>query len=185
MNLSKFQNLCLLFLPSFFIALGGAGVPVHAAEKVVLKAGIHQATIPLQDLQKFAETGEISPAVRDVLRASKSDSEQTRQALTKEVPIDLLLADKALNHPLGEILLDQLSLVIHPPTTTANRPALRSAIILSASKDNQVSLLEIIENYPSSELHIEADRLVEASEKLTRLNEILNQTLRKLYKIFS
>lgn len=184
MKFSQFKHLLFLLLPSFFVALGGAGVPLHAAEKVVLSAGIHQASIPLKDLQNFAENGEVSPALRDVLRASKKDSEQTRQALTKEVPIDLLLADKTLNHPLGEMLLDQLSLVIHPPTTTAHRPALRSAIILSASEDNQVSLLEIIENYPSSELHVEVDQIVEASEKLGGLSHGVKEAMRKLSELF-
>ncbi|MCT7951707.1 alpha/beta hydrolase [Ancylothrix sp. C2] len=184
MKLSKLHTFCFLVLPSFFVGLGGGILQANAAEKVVINAGIHQASIPLQDLQNFAETGEVSPALEDVLRVSQRDSEQTRKALTRQVPVDLLFADKALNHPLGGVLLDQISVVIHPPTTTANRVALRSAIVLSASEDNQVSLLEIIENYPSSELHVEGDRIVEASEKLGRLSEGMKEAMRRVPEIF-
>lgn len=184
MKLSKLQALFFLVIPSLFVGFGGGILQANAAEKVVIKAGIHQASIPLEDLQNFAETGQVSPALEDILRVSKSDSEKTRKALTKEVPVNLLWADKALNHPLGEILLDQISVVIHPPTTTANRAALRSAIVLSASEDNQVSLLEIIENYPASELQVEGERIVEASEKLGRLSQGVKEAMRKIPDIF-
>lgn len=154
--------------------------PVDAAEKVVIISGIFRESIPVEELEAFAQTGEISPALRDMFNASNQDPEKTRTALTHEVPVNLIVLDKALNSWPGERFLDELSKVIHTRSDQANRQALRGAIILSASEDNQISMLEIIQNYPSPEVQVEADRLIEAAEKLDQFSKIISGILKNL-----
>ncbi|MEB3229330.1 MAG: alpha/beta hydrolase [Synechocystis sp.] len=38
---------------------------------------------------------------------------------------------------------------------------MRGAIITSAAEDNTVQLIEVLENYPTKEVHLEGDRLME------------------------
>ncbi|WP_292789839.1 alpha/beta hydrolase [uncultured Nostoc sp.] len=46
------------------------------------------------------------------------------------------------------------------PSQRADRQALRAALLLSASQDRLVSLIEIIKNYPTNELEVEVDGVV-------------------------
>ncbi|MEH1928162.1 MAG: alpha/beta hydrolase [Nostoc sp.] len=53
-----------------------------------------------------------------------------------------------------------MSQVIYIPSQRADRQALRAALLLSASQDRQVSLIEIIKNYPINEVEVEVDGVV-------------------------
>ncbi|WP_366933218.1 alpha/beta hydrolase [Nostoc sp. NMS7] len=53
-----------------------------------------------------------------------------------------------------------MSKVIYIPSQRADRQALRAALLLSASQDRLVSLIEIIKNYPTNELEVEVDGVV-------------------------
>lgn len=66
-------------------------------------------------------------------------------------------------------MLDQVSQVVHTPSDRASRESLRSAFVSSALPDGQITLIETLENYPTSEVHVEGDRLAEVAEKITQL----------------
>ncbi|MBW4681023.1 MAG: alpha/beta hydrolase [Microcoleus vaginatus WJT46-NPBG5] len=172
---------------SLLLLGGGIMVPatnVSAAEKVLIKVSVFQASVPVSDMKTFAETGKISASLRDIFNATKQDPEVTRNALTEEVAVDFLLLDRALNHPFGEALLDELGKVVHTRADSANRQALRSAIILSATEDKKISLLEVIQNYPSPEVQVEGDRLIEAAAHLRRFSDVLQVILQHWPNIF-
>ncbi|MBD2039492.1 alpha/beta hydrolase [Microcoleus sp. FACHB-672] len=179
-----------LFLgTSASLLLLGAGIMVpatnvSAAEKVLIKVSVFRASVPVSDMKNFAETGEVSASLRDIFNATKQDPEVTRNALTEEVAVDFLLLDRALNHPFGEALLDELGKVVHTRADSANRQALRSAIILSATEDKKISLLEVIQNYPSPEVQVEGDRLIEAAAQLRRFSDVLQVILQHWPNIF-
>ncbi|NEQ64066.1 MAG: alpha/beta hydrolase, partial [Symploca sp. SIO2D2] len=99
-----------------------------------------------------------------------------RDALTQEVKIDGVLLYRALNNPAGELLLNKVSQIIRTPSNRANVPSLRSALVTSALEDNQITLLEVLQNYPTSEVVVEGERLVEAVEELNNMS----QTIEKL-----
>ena len=60
-----------------------------------------------------------------------------------------------LNSRIGNIILEQISQVIYTPSRRVDRQALRSALVLSASQDVQVSLIEIIKNYPTNKVEVD------------------------------
>ncbi|MGV0105843.1 alpha/beta hydrolase [Nostoc sp. DSM 114160] len=74
-----------------------------------------------------------------------------------------------LNSQIGNIILDRVSQVISTPSQRANRQALRAALVLAANQDGQVSLIEIIKNYPTNEVEVDGDRLQGAYRQLRRL----------------
>lgn len=174
-------NLILGFACILLTATGA-----NAAEMIIFKSGIFRVSIPVGELENFAETGEVSPALADVLNRGNKNPEQVRLALKQEVPVDFLLLDRTLNNPLGEMMLDKMGEVVHPPQGGANRQALRAAIVLSASGDNQISLLEVIHNYPTNEVEVEGDRIIEASQQLRRFSDSFKEILQRLPgKIFN
>jgi len=89
-----------------------------------------------------------------------------------------VILDRVLNSPIGNVILDELSQVIHPPSRTADRQALRAALVLSASEDGEVTLLEIIENYPTINVEVDGERLENAYHQLRRLQVGLQDLLK-------
>ncbi|WP_373529690.1 alpha/beta hydrolase [Nostoc sp.] len=159
-------GICLLF-----------STPVFAAERMVLKYSIFRESLSVKELSTFAQTGELSPSLRVNLALARQDPKAVRQYLTEPVKVNLVFLDKVLNSRIGNIILDQMSQVIYTPSRRADRQALRSALVLSASQDGQVSLLEIIKNYPTNELEVDGNRLGSAYRQLRRLQTSLEDLL--------
>ncbi len=185
-NLRRRRGLFLGAISSLILAVAGTALPTFpavAAQKVIVKAGMFRVSVPVSQLEYFAETGEVTSSLSEIVKATKQDPQVVRHALTREVPVDFLLLDRALNHPLGELLLDKLGEVVHTPSNQANRQALRSAVVLSAAADSKISLLEVIQNYPTSEVEVEGDRIIEAAEQLRRFSDGLEALRQRLPKI--
>lgn len=179
-----FKRRCTLFL------VAGAGMLFYstaavASEKVILKYSVIRMTLPVSELEVFAETGKMSPALEMLLGQAQKDPEVVRRSLTRPVKVSQKLLDRTLNSKLGEILLDEVGQVIRTPSGTANQEALRKALVLSASSDNQITLLETIKNYPTSEVYVEGDRLVEAYGKLVALSEQLGGISERLQDVLN
>lgn len=184
MEWSFFKRHCTLFLAT------GAGILFYstaavASEKVVLKYSVIRMTLPVSELEVFAETGKMSPALEMLLGQAKKDPEVVRRSLIRPVKVSQRLLDRTLNSKLGEMVLDELGQVIRTPSGTANQEALRKALVLSATSDNQITLLETIKNYPTSEVHVEGDRLVEAYGKLVALSEQLGGVSERLQDVLN
>jgi len=58
-------------------------------------------------------------------------------------------------------------------------------LVLSASSDNEITLLETIKNYPTTEVDVEGDRLVEAYGKLVALSEQLGGVSERLQDLLN
>ncbi|OLP17556.1 hypothetical protein BST81_14605 [Leptolyngbya sp. 'hensonii'] len=146
---------------------------VLAAEQILLKYQGFEVPISVQELKTLAETGEAPPTLQAYISLTNQDPQQVRRALTQEVKVNPLLLDNILNNPVGEALLDRIGRVVHTPARKADRQAIRSAITLSALPDGRVSLLEIIQKYPTADVQVEGDQLVEAYEQLSRIERLL------------
>ncbi len=163
----------LLWLPLIWLGLNLG--QAHAAEEIVLKYKILQASISVSELATFAETGELSPALQKYLNLAGRDPQELRSALTKKVDVSPLLLDRVFNSFPGEILLDQVGQVIHTPSGQADRQALRAAIVLSATSDSSLTLLEIMQNYPTSEIQVDGERLVQVYSQVgTLISQLKN-----------
>ena len=103
---------------------------------------------------------------------ANKEPDDLERVLTKEVKINGILLSRILNTTPGELILDQMSEVIHTPSQRASRQSLRSALVQSALPDGNITLLELLQNYPTEEVIVEGERVVEVLgkiEKLTRL----------------
>ena len=144
-----------------------------AAERIVLVSGAWRRSVSIEDITTFVETGETSPGLDEYFQTTKHDPTVVILMLTSPVTADLSLLDQALNNILGEVFLDQLGTMIRTPADRSNREALRSALILSAKDDNQVSLLELMQNYPTQEIWVDGDRLAEANRLLQKVTSLI------------
>jgi hypothetical protein len=148
-------------------------LPAVAADTIVLKYSILRESVSVEELGVLARTGEPSRALKSYLSLAKKDPKDLQTALYRPVDIDPVLLSKILNSYPGEFLLDRLSEVIHTPSGRASRESLRGAMITSALEDRNVRLIEVFENYPTTELHVDGDRLMEIYQQIKKATEWL------------
>ncbi|NER01139.1 MAG: alpha/beta hydrolase [Cyanothece sp. SIO2G6] len=132
---------------------------VSAAERIVFTYGPLNRSLSVEELREFADTREASSSLRFLANVSNQDLDIIHQVFTQEVRLNLRFLDRLLNSLPGEYMLFQTGQVLQTPSDRANIQALRAAFILSASDDNYVSLLELLENYPVSDLVVDGRRL--------------------------
>lgn len=163
----------ILFRYGLFLAGCGnillSTIPAEASEQVIMNYQIFQRSVSVSELATFAETGELSNQLEAYMDTAELDPDNLRRTLTTPVPVEEIFLDRVLNSQMGEAILDRLSLAVHTPSHQGSRLALRSALILSASDDGQITLMETIEKYPTQQVHVEGDRLQDAYNQLTRL----------------
>ncbi|ASC70925.1 hypothetical protein XM38_018730 [Halomicronema hongdechloris C2206] len=157
---------------SLLIAGGfGINMPALAAEQVILNYGPLSRTVAVADLEALAATGTAPERLAALLTMANQPASKLQAALTDGIEANPVLLDRVLNSWPGEWALDQMGQVIHPPSGRASRQALRSALVLSAQDDNHVTLLEVLQHYPTNEVEVEADRLEEVYNDLETLME--------------
>jgi hypothetical protein len=174
---------------TLFLAASASAVlyssAAEAAQKVVLKYSVMRMTLPVTELEIFAETGKMSPALEMLLGKANKHPETVRRSLTRSVKVSQRFLEQTLNSQIGEVILDEVGQVIRTPSGEDNRQALRSALVLSASDDNEITLLEAMKNYPTSEVYVEGDKLVEAYSKLAALSEQFGGVSERLQDILN
>ncbi|NJO40760.1 MAG: alpha/beta hydrolase [Cyanobacteria bacterium CRU_2_1] len=154
-----------------------------AAEQVVMKYQIFERSVSVADLTTFAETGEASSELENYMEASGQDPELIRRMLTREVEIGVVPLDRMLNNAVGDVMLDQVSEFVYTPSGAADREAMRSALVLSASDDDHVSLIEIIQKYPTQQVYVDGNRINAAYRQIENLRENVGGVLDTLESI--
>lgn len=153
-----------LVLFIFMLPLGAI-----AAERVVIRYHNHRMPIRVSELSEFSRTGKMSLSLQAYFRVSGQDPQRMRTALNREVPVNATTLSRSLNSPLGLMVLNPLGQVITTPSNRANTESLRGALVTSALNDNRVSLIEVIENYPTEEVHIKGDRILETYQTMAKI----------------
>ena len=150
----------------------------RVSQKVVFAIGLLQESLDMDDLTNFAATGKVPKGWNTYFKLLKLDPEDFRGLLTTEAKMEMKFLDGILNNLIGEYILFQVGQVIHTSKSTANIQALRSALILSAAGDNKISMLEILQNYPSQKVVLEGMKLVRAAKNLKQKGIVKTGTAR-------
>ena len=144
---------------------------VKASEEIVFTYGGATQTVSLEELQTFADTGEMSPGLDFLLNFSKQNPFMIRWILNQEFPANIKLVYELLNTAPGEYVLSQTSNVVGSKSERANVKALRGALVASASDDNVISLIELLDNYPTQQVFVHGKILAKARKNLTQFVE--------------
>jgi hypothetical protein len=151
------------------------GLEAKASETVVLRYGIFRGSVPVADLNEFAETGEAKGRIKRYLRLANQEPEQFQRILTETAPTDPKRLNWFLASPAGDLVLDELGRYIYAPDSDS-RADLRAAITASAV-DQRLSLLEVLQNYPTDKVHINVRRAVSTYQRFAQVQSDLNSVL--------
>lgn len=138
-----------------------------ATERIVIEInGPIEASIKVKDLEIFAKTGKTTKTISQALSVSKVSPNTVRGLMTLELGADVTNLAKVLYSKLGQNVIKGITEVIQTRHDYESDKALRSAIILAAADDNKISVLEVLEKYPTEEMHIDVGRINEIVDKV-------------------
>jgi hypothetical protein len=163
----------------FALGLGGfcAGDRAMAAENVVLTYGVFNETVSVESLQTLVETGETTASLDFLFNVMNITPEQARSTLTQDVEVSVNFIDDVFYSLPGEFVLFQMGQVFHNKARRANIQALRSSLILSASEDNNLTLLEFFEKYPNETLYVDGMLLADVANDVSDFVERTGNSL--------
>jgi hypothetical protein len=153
-----------------------------AADTIVFRYGAVSETFSVQELTEFAQTGRQSSTISYYLRRTNQQPEAVRTAISREIPVRLVTLDRVLNSPVGDFALDRIGRTIQTPVNTSNRQALRAALVLSASTDNRISLIEVFQNYPTRQLNVDGRELISTYTQISELAQRI-QNLPDIFRV--
>ncbi len=144
----------------------------NAADQLSFRASGAERSLPVADLRKFVNTGEQSDMLRGLLEVAGVDPNLVRGYLgmtidLKQYDVNITLVDKFLNSYFIDLVLQDLGKALRSPSESSSVPAIKSAIIGAIADDNQISVIEFLEKYPT-EMIVEVERLIQIQAKVTQ-----------------
>ncbi|MDJ0731235.1 MAG: alpha/beta hydrolase [Crocosphaera sp.] len=181
-----------LISPFIFKLLGGVSPillslfcglsPSVAAENIVIKVGLLHQKIPVEDLQKFVETQEISTSLKPYHFLLTSE---TQQLLSKSFKIDPLIAEQFLTDLFksddGKRLLEQISQAL--PDSDSSE--LKAALQLLLKQTNNLSIINFLRVYPKETVKIDISKSAILALKMNGSflhSQLINSELDKNFK---
>lgn len=144
-----------------------------AAEEIVLRYGILERTVAVSDLSTLVETGETTSQLRSYFERADVSAEEVQELLVSDITVDGVNLNRILDNPIGDVLLDEVSESIYPESGSAGRQAMRAALVLSAVDDDRITLIEVLENYPTSRVVLDTERLAETYENFQEIEGVV------------
>lgn len=171
--LSLFTTTILSGFPLFTL-------PLEAAESVVIRQGFIYATVSVEDLKEFAETGKVPIGLLGYFSFLKPEQkQQALGALNIKIKIQDETVEQIVNSQVGTRLLTDIDTIISADKSQGGA-AIKTAILSSAKSEQGLSVINFLENYPLPTIEI---NLPQAFAVLTRLNQGFWQTQRLLLEV--
>jgi|JFJP01.1.fsa_nt_gi U5 snRNP spliceosome subunit len=157
-------------------------------DRVILTYGPFQVPILVSELKNFAETGEMTKTISQIVKASKMEPDTLRGLMTLEVGFDLVPFTCIISSPEGQELTDTIGTTIRlhrgkpgiPNSTAAmNGTAIRAALINALSADGKLSFLDIVSYYPVPGMYVDVANIPETVDKVKGLAGNLDSLFKK------
>ncbi|MBN3897706.1 MAG: alpha/beta hydrolase [Nostoc sp. NOS(2021)] len=155
---------CLIFL---LLHSGFGLLPSLAAEKIVVRYGLFEQSLPVADIRNYAETQKVSADLQSFLGyLSAKDKQKFQDTLQVKMSLDIVALDKLVNTGMAKQILSFVSQATVFPARSAiarrdqvSTQALRAAIILGAKSPEGLGVISFLEAYPSNQLVVDVSKI--------------------------
>jgi hypothetical protein len=146
-----------------------------AAQNLVFTSGAFRRSIPVNDLEHLATTGEARGLLADVLRLSRQSPQDVSKLLSESVQLPIVLMSRLLNTRIGEAILARLARILFPMRAPeAGVPALRAAMVLGTHEGKgSLSAISFLRAYPTQELEVSIPALMGVISKAASIGELV------------
>ncbi len=174
-----------LLLGSFSVLC--STLSVEAAERIFFVYPPVNLSLRVESLEQFAASGEANKDLQFYFNLAGVTPEETaelRTILTKRVDVaEPMYVHRFFNTPTGEALLTQLGKFLSVPWGTNGNFALRSALVTaSLDKEEGLTLLNVIKNYPT-DIHVNVKNLLAAANLLNILGQATNDLVAEMERL--
>ena len=141
-----------------------------AAERVTVTYGLLERSLSVQALEQYARTGKASKVLHGYLENLDEQQEtQLRQVLLSRADLSAVAVSQFLYTEQGEILLQRLGEVIRTESNLSGFYAIRAALILAAAQPEGLTALNVLKQFPLSDLRIDLSRTLQIFNELQAL----------------
>ncbi len=149
--------------------------PSEAAETVNFRFSVFEISVSVDDLEKFAQTGELRGALDMASRyISANDMAVFRRVLTARADIPISLLSRFLYTSQGERALDILGdFITTGPQLSGNRAIRAAAVLAAADKERGLSLLNFLRKFPTSDIYFDIQA---GLQTVSELSDLLQNT---------
>ena len=153
---------CAIALTPFF----GVNTSARAADTVVIRYGLLEESVSLEELKKSIETGKLPDSLGTYTK--RMTEEQRRflvEGLKIRIPINVITLDRLINTQIGTTILTDISTAI-TRQDQAGLQAMRGGLILGANSPQGLSVLSFIAAYPSNRLEINLPQAITVARSM-------------------
>jgi predicted dienelactone hydrolase len=170
------SGVCLGLLLPFTLAQ-----PAPAAEQVTLTYGFLEISTSVEALRNYAERGEVDEDLEPYLKfLTEEQRSQFRTALQTRQAISSVEISQFLYSSIGQNILRSMGDIIRTQGRRDGTVGLRSALVLAAEEPGGLSLLGVLDNFPTNTVRIDSQRIFQALDAFTGL---INDTQRAIAAI--
>lgn len=132
-------------------------LPAQSAERIQFFVGPFEPTIYIDDLETFANTGEIEPRLQPFANRFNSEQQETLRAfLNASYDISPVPVSQFTNSYLGELLLQKAGQVIQTENRLSGMKAIRAALVLAAAdEDSDFNTINILRHFPGQTIQLD------------------------------
>lgn len=171
----RYKFLILTILTVLIIAL-----PVQAAERIYLNYSLFGFSVTVDQLETFAETGELEGALAYYLkRFSPERRSQIQEVLQARYPVNPVMVDRFAYTSSGERLFREIGEIIQTETRQNGAKAIRSAAILSATDPDGISIVSFLKQFPT-DIRIDIRRVLRMVQRFSNVLQETEQTVNAL-----
>jgi hypothetical protein len=143
-----------------------------AIETITLVFNESRVSVPFSDFETFVKTGEAQREnLQKFLARVPNTSQAVRTVMTREIAITRPFTEQNFKNLFMNFLLVQLSTILGSSAASEDLSPLRTAVVASYRNDQRISLLEVMENYPATEIVVQFPRLERAYNRVSALVE--------------
>jgi predicted dienelactone hydrolase len=156
----------------------GLQSPALAAERIYASYAALERSISVAALETYAKEGKLDDDLAVYAQyLDRQQLAQLRRVLLTRIKLSPVAVSQFLYTPIGKTLLERLGQVIKTGSRQSGFYALRSALTLAAADPEGLTLLNVLQKFPTRSIRIDLARSLQLAEELERL---INQTNRAI-----
>ncbi|MDJ0680711.1 MAG: alpha/beta hydrolase [Xenococcaceae cyanobacterium MO_167.B52] len=131
-----------------------------AAERIKLVYGPFTCSLSVESLKVYAETGEVTPEFKPYTKfLNQQNLMQLRHWLQKDFDRNVVGIHEYTHSPNGEELLQEIGAVVTTHSKRNGFYAIRSALIKAATKSDDWTIIDVIQQFPTENMQINTKKL--------------------------
>lgn len=172
-RLSDLAALSRSLIQGNFLWLGGCCglltacsiLPAFAAETIAIEYGPLEATVAVDDVEHFAETGELAGELAGYSSFFAPEQKmRLRETLLQKVDLNATLISQLVYSPVGDIVLGRLDRLINAGNSTGGTELKAAVVQAAAAAPEGLTLLAVLRQFPTAEVKVNAGLALELLE---------------------